>query len=54
MTKEYKVMKDGELWSNRFDSIEEAQLHVDECFKKYGGEYEISLMTEEEIEAYIK
>lgn len=53
--KEYKVLKNGKLWSDRFDSEDLAYEHIDECIEIGQGnlyEFIVEEMTEEEINSY--
>lgn len=54
---EWKVLRDGKLWSDRFDSEEDCILHIEECVKKEYGEpedFSYELMTDEDYERYRK
>lgn len=53
--KEWKVLLNGELYSDRFDSEELAQCHIEEEVEKGVGEewqFQVEEMTEEEMFAY--
>lgn len=46
-------MRNGMLWSDRFDSEELAQCHIDEEIARgVVGDFEVEEMTEDEILAY--
>jgi hypothetical protein len=52
---EWKVLLNGELWSDRFDSEEDCVLHIDECVEKGYGElndFSYELMTDKDYERY--
>lgn len=52
---EWKVLRDGKLWSDRFDTEEDCILHIKECVEKEYGELEdftYELMTDKDYEKY--
>lgn len=50
---EWKVLRNGKLWSDRFGSEELAQCHVEEQIEQgVAGDFEVAEMTKEEILAY--
>lgn len=54
MGKEYRVDRNGELWSDRFETIEECKDHILNCIEEFGDTdtYTFREMTEEEIASY--
>lgn len=53
MTSEWKVLRNGRLWTDRFDSEDLAYAHIDEC-KRDGteGDYEVKEMTKDDLDRY--
>ena len=52
---EWKVLRNGELWSDRFDSEDECIEYINECVKRGLGEsqdYTYELMTDADYEQY--
>lgn len=51
--KEWKVLKNKELWSDRFNSLEDAEYYIKELVNSgHRGQFEVMEMTEEEINQY--
>lgn len=56
MNREWKVLRNGGLWSDRFNSEDLAYEHIKECVEDDGygdyNDYEVKEMTKEEIMEY--
>ena len=49
---EWKVLRDGELYTDRFDSEDLALEYIEVYCKYLDGEFTVEKMTEEEIDDY--
>lgn len=49
---EWKVLRDGELYTDRFDSEDLALEYIEVYCKYLDGEFTVEKMTEEDIESY--
>jgi len=52
---EWKVLRNGELWSDRLDSEEECILHINDCIEEGHGElqnFSYELMTDQDYDKY--
>jgi hypothetical protein len=51
---EYKVLRDWEMWSNRFNSESEAEEHIEKCYEEwYEWDYKVEEMTDNDMKKYI-
>lgn len=51
--REWKVLKNGEIWSDRFNTLEDAEDYVNGLVNSgHSGRFEVIEMTEEDINQY--
>lgn len=51
--KEYKILKDGKLWSDRFNSEEDAIFDMNQDMEEYPeSSFEVQVMTDDEVARY--
>ena len=50
---EWEVTRNGEEWTNRFDTEEQALEHLKECEEEHAGNFELKGMTQKDIDKYL-